>query len=258
MNSTDDVDENLRRAAGLLAIAADGGAKLAVLPEFFALMSADENRKLTIAEEDNDGPIQNFLAESARRHNLYLVGGTVPLSASGDKVFSACPLYAPNGERVARYDKMHLFRFGGDDRSYDETKTMLPGDAVVTADTPLGKIGLSVCYDLRFPELYRRMNAPDILVAPSAFTPETGQAHWELLLRARAVENMAHMLGAAQCGEHPGGRKTHGETMLIGPWGDIKARAKICGDECVLALIDPAERREWRRRLPALDNRRLA
>lgn len=264
MNSGDRVDDNLRQAADLLQQAAAADAKLAVLPEFFPLLCADETAKLSVAERDGDGVVQRFLADAAKRHGFYVLGGTLPIIAECDddgrtrKVFSASLLYAPDGARVARYDKIHLFQFTASGGAfYDETATICAGDEVVTADTAMGRLGLSVCYDLRFPELYRMMRQPDFIAAPSAFVPETGKAHWELLLRARAVENLAYVFGAAQAGEHPGGRKTYGDTMIVNPWGRVLAWARGDGGECVVAVVDADEQREWRRRQPALDNRRF-
>lgn len=261
MSSGDRVEDNLHRAGGLIARAAAEGAQLAVLPEFFPLLSADETAKLAIAEADGEGPIQDFLAQTARAHGIYLVGGTVPLRApagesGAPRVYAASPFYAPDGSRLARYDKIHLFQFHGKDRRYDETHTICAGDAPVAVDTSLGRIALSVCFDLRFPELYRRLQ-PDIIVAPSAFTPSTGKAHWQLLLTARAVENLAHVIGAAQAGEHGGGRRTHGNSMVVAPWGNVLAQAHSDGDEVVFAEISAAERQHWRGCLPALDSRKL-
>lgn len=258
MNSSDDVANNQRRAADLIAEAAGGGADLVVLPEFFPLLSADETAKLAVGEADNDGPIQEFLASAAQQHGIYLVGGTIPIFADDKNfIYAACPFYAPDGARLARYDKIHLFRYTDGKRVYDETATIRAGERVVAVTTPLGRIGLSVCYDLRFPELYRAMEQPDIIVAPSAFVPSTGRAHWEILLRARAVENLAYVLAAAQAGEHGGGRRTHGDTMIVGAWGDIRARAQGDGEQCVIAELRADEQADCRRRLPALDNRCL-
>jgi nitrilase len=207
MNSGGEVAANLALANDLLQQAAAGGAQLAALPEFFPLIAADETFKLSIAEKDDDGPIQNFLSRSAATHRMYIVGGTLPIDAGSGRVFSSCLLYGPDGTRLARYDKIHLFRFSGHKQTIDETVTIIPGDTVTVVDTELGRIGLAVCYDLRFPELFRAMEQPDIIIVPSAFTRETGAAHWEVLLRARAVENLAHVLAPAQAGVHLGGRK---------------------------------------------------
>ena len=261
MTSSGEVEDNLRRAGALLAQAAEGGAKLAVLPEFFPLLAADETAKFAITEEDGGGRVQDFLVDSAQRHGLYLVGGTLPIRAADGadgkpRVFAACLLHAPDGARLARYDKMHLFQFQGEKRRYDETATIVPGAQPVAVDTPLGRIALSVCYDLRFPELYRQLQ-PEIIVAPSAFTRPTGKAHWQLLLTARAVENLCHIIGAAQAGTHAGGRETHGNSIIVGPWGDVLARAISDGDEVLLAEINAKEREHWREKLPALRNRRI-
>ena len=258
MNAADNVAANLARAGELLQQAADQGAKLAALPEYFPLIAADETLKLRIAEKDNSGPIQDFLAKAAQQHSIYLVGGALPIDAGNGRVFSACPLYAPDGQRLARYDKMHLFRFVGRQDKADETTTIVPGHAPIAVDTDLGRIGLCVCYDLRFPELFRAMQKPDIIVAPSAFTRETGAAHWEILLRARAIENIAHLLAPAQAGTHPGGRKTFGHSMIIDSWGRVLAQANGNDDAVITAMIDGKEREEQRARLPALQHRLLA
>ena len=254
MNSGDSVGGNLGRAGELLRRAADGGAIFAALPEYFAILSADETRKLAAAETDGAGPIQDFLADSAARHKMYLVGGAIPLRAADGRVFSSCLLFAPDGRRIARYDKMHLFRFDG---KIDETKTIVPGGEVVAVDTPLGKIGLAVCYDIRFPEIFRAMHSPDIIVAPSAFTPETGAAHWRVLLRARAAENLAHVIAPAQAGMHPGGRETFGDSVVIDGWGRVLNAAQTAGDEVIFAEINGGEREKMRARLPALSHRLL-
>ena len=254
MNSGDSVGGNLGRAGELLRRAAGGGAIFAALPEYFAILSADETRKLAAAETDGAGPIQDFLADSAARHKMYLVGGAIPLRAAGGRVFSSCLLFAPDGRRIARYDKMHLFRFDG---KIDETKTIVPGGEVVAVDTPLGKIGLAVCYDIRFPEIFRAMHSPDIIVAPSAFTPETGAAHWRVLLRARAAENLAHVIAPAQAGMHPGGRETFGDSIVIDGWGRVLNAAQTAGDEVIFAEINGGEREQMRARLPALSHRLL-
>ena len=251
MNSGEDVNDNLSRAEYLLAKAADGGAVLAALPEFFPLLCADEQKKLAIKEDDNRGPIQDFLAAAAARHKMYIAGGSLPIDAGDGRVFSTCPLYAPNGDRVARYDKMHLFRFAD---KVDETRTIAPGKNVVAVDTPLGRVGLAICYDLRFAELFRAMNSPDIIIIPSAFLPETGQAHWRVLLQARAIENLAHIIAPAQCGTHPGGRKTFGDSLIVDGWGRILAAADK-DEQVIFADINSEERQAQRTQLPALSHR---
>lgn len=265
MESGDNLADNLARAQNLLAQAAKLGAQVAALPEFFTLLSADESAKLAVAEIPGDGPAQNLLAQAAKLHKMFVLGGTIPLRPQSpqetNRVLAASILFAPDGTQIARYDKIHLFQFAGSRRQYDESRSIVPGkpDAqnIVAPQTALGKFGLSVCYDLRFPELYRAMHNPDVIFAPAAFTRETGVAHWELLLRARAVENLAHVIAPAQGGTHPGGRGTHGNSMIVGPWGEILARASDSGDAVVCADISAEERIALRQRLPCLQNRKL-
>ena len=264
MNSGDSPAANLARAAALIAEAARRKARLAVLPEFFPSLTGDEKAKFSIAEEDSDGPIQTFLSETAAKHRLYLQGGTLPITAppaadGTPRTFAAAMLYAPDGSRLLRYDKIHLFEFVGKHQTVDESRTIAHGGTKVTPSvtTPLGRIGVAVCYDLRFPEIFRKMKNPDLIAAPSAFLPETGQAHWELLLRARAVENLAFVIGAAQAGEHPGKRRTHGHSMIVNPWGEILAAADGEGEQVICATIEAAQRDNFRRRLPVLNNRRM-
>ena len=263
MESGDNLADNLSRAQNLLAQAAKMKADVAALPEFFTMLSADESAKLAVAETPGDGPAQNLLSQAARQHKMFILGGTIPIRAPDEsgRVFAASILYDPDGKAVARYDKIHLFQFAGARRQYDEARSIVPGsptpENIVTAETPLGKFGLSVCYDLRFAELYRAMKTPDVVFAPSAFTRETGAAHWELLLRARAVENLCHVVAPAQGGTHPGGRGTHGNSMIVGPWGDILARAPDAGDAVVCAELRADERETMRARLPCLQNRKL-
>ena len=263
MESGDDFADNLNRARNLLRQGAEMGAEVAALPEFFTMLSADEGAKLKVAENPGDGPAQKLLSETAAEFKMFVLGGTIPLRASGEdgRVYAASILYGPDGSVVARYDKIHLFQFAGARRTYDEARSIVPGsptaENIVVAETPLGRFGLSVCYDLRFAELYRAMKAPDVVFAPSAFTRETGAAHWELLLRARAVENLCHVVAPAQGGTHPGGRGTHGNSMIVGPWGDILARAPDSGDAVVCAELQADEREMMRARLPCLQNRKL-
>ena len=268
MESGDDPADNLARASDLLNRAADLGAQVAALPEFFTLLSADESAKVAAAENAGTGPAQARLAQIAQARKIFILAGTIPVRPDGPdgpddparagRVFAASILFGPDGKQVARYDKIHLFQFAGSRRQYDESRTVIPGEKkIVAADTPYGRFGLSVCYDLRFPELYRAMENPDVIFAPSAFTRETGAAHWELLLRARAVENLAHVIAPAQGGIHPGGRGTHGNAMIVGPWGEILARAPDAGDAVVCADISRDERDALRARLPCLQNRRF-
>lgn len=259
MVSAAEVAANLAAAERLIAEAAAQGARLAALPENFYLIGRHEGDKVKLRERDGEGPIQDFLAGAARRHGLWLLGGTVPLEcADAGRIRSASLLYDDAGRRVARYDKMHLFRFDGSgEERYDEARTLEPGAAPVAVQSPFGRLALSVCYDVRFPELYRSLGEFDLMFVPSAFTVPTGQAHWEILLRARAVENQAYVIAPAQGGLHEGGRRTYGHTMIVDPWGEVLA-ARPSGEGVVLADIDGARLREVRGALPALVNRRLS
>jgi nitrilase len=253
------VQDNLHAAAGLIAEAAGRGAELVVLPEYFCLMGRSETDKLAAGEREGEGPIQDFLAAQARAHRIWLVGGTLPLQATADRVLNSVLVFDPRGERVARYDKIHLFSFAKAKESYDEAKTIAPGARVTTFEFVSRegralRIGLSVCYDLRFPELYRAMNRPDLILVPAAFTATTGRAHWETLLRARAIENLCYVLAAAQGGRHENGRETWGHSMLIDPWGEV-LEATPSGPGVVLGRVDPAFIGEVRTHLPALGHR---
>jgi deaminated glutathione amidase len=257
MVSGGDVVANLAAAEVLVAAAARGGARLVVLPEYFGILGARAGDKLAVRETDGDGQQQAFLARLAREHRIWLVGGTVPLACGDpDRVRSACLVYGPDGGRVARYDKIHLFAFARGDENYDEAKTIEPGTTPATFSLPCGQVGLSVCYDLRFPELYRGLGELALILVPAAFTAVTGAAHWHLLLRARAVENQCYVLAAAQGGEHPNGRRTYGHSLLIDPWGTIVAE-HADGPGIVLGDVDPARLDEVRGQLPALAHRVL-
>lgn len=253
-----DVQANLDIVAQLIAEAAAGGAKLVALPEYFPLISNDEGAKVRIRESEGAGPLQDFLAEAARRHGVWLIGGTVPLVAeAADKVRNSTLVFDDQGRRVARYDKIHLFGFQRGAERYDEAVTIEPGSTVACFDSPAGRTGLSVCYDLRFPELFRAMGEVDLIVLPAAFTYTTGRAHWEILLRARAIENQCYVMAPAQGGRHPSGRVTWGHTMIIDPWGEILA----CRDEgpgVVIAEVDTARIAAVRDSLPALRHRCIA
>ncbi len=253
-----DVAANLARASELIAEAASQGARLVTLPEYFGIMGMKDTDKVAARERDGDGPIQRFLADTARRHGIWLLGGSVPLESPIEgKVFNSSLLYDERGERVARYDKIHLFGLDLGTEKFSEARTIVPGSEVKTVDSPFGRIGLSICYDLRFPELYRAMGTVDILFVPSAFTATTGRAHWEPLLRARAIENLAWVIAPAQGGTHPNGRETHGHSLIIDPWGAIVAeRAREPG--VVIAEIDPTFQARMRASLPALEHRTLA
>jgi len=257
MASGPSVSANLEEAARLIEDAASQGAQLVVLPEYFCIMGMKDTDKLAIREQPGDGQIQKFLSETAKRLSIWLVGGSVPLTSSEpDKVYNSCLVYADNGEQVARYDKIHLFGLQLGHEHYAEEKTIKAGDKVVTVDSPFGRIGLSICYDLRFPELFRLMNKVDIILAPAAFTAITGKAHWEVLVRARAVENMAYVIAPGQGGYHVNGRETNGDSMIVDPWGVVMARLPR-GSGAVVATIDPEYQTSLRTNLPALDHRIL-
>ena len=259
---------NQARAQALLAQAADRGAELAVLPEYFCLLGQRDTDKLALQEAWGDGPIQNFLAESARRLGLWVVGGTLPLTAppgpdGSPRVYNSTLVYDPAGVCVARYDKIHLFCFDNGQERYDESRVLQPGHQpthfpLASRDGHVWRLGLSVCYDLRFPELYRHYAAAgvDLLLAPSAFTYTTGQAHWELLLRTRAVENLAYVVASAQGGEHDNGRRTWGHSMLVDPWGTV-LQCQPQGEAVVLAELVPQRLQQCRAQLPALGHRVL-
>ena len=263
MNSAGTVEPNLARAETRLAEAASAGAELAVLPENFALMGAGERDKLGVAEADGQGPIQDFLAAAARRHGLWIVAGTLPLaSADPERVIPACLVFDDAGARVARYDKIHLFDVGlpGSTEAYRESATFVPGDIHPTVlDTPFGRLGLSICYDLRFPELYRALAAAgaEIVVAPSAFTQATGRAHWHVLNRARAIENLVTVIAPNQGGHHASGRQTYGHSLIVDPWGAIQAEAATDHDEVIVARADRARLAELRDGFPCLRHRRM-
>ena len=261
MDSLDEVAGNLTRVRELLATAATRGARLAVLPENFAFMAADESARAGIAERDGSGPIQDFLSGAAREFRLWIVGGTIPLqSAEPGRPYSACCVWDETGQRVGRYDKIHLFdvRVPESDEAYRESRRTTAGSQPLVLDTPFGRLGVAVCYDLRFPELFRAMLAPqlDLVALPAAFTYRTGQAHWHTLLRARAIENLCYVAAAAQDGVHPGGRRTYGHSMLVGPWGEVLAEASA-GAGVVAAAMDIEYLSRLRVQFPALSHRRL-
>jgi len=257
MVSTPDLAENLDQADELIAQAAGDGARLVSLPEYFCCLGRSDRDKLAIREEDGVGPIQDFLSEQARRYGIWLAGGTLPLVCpDSERVFNTQLVYAPDGRRAARYDKIHLFNFRRGAESYDESLTIQPGAAVRTFDTRVGRVGLSICYDLRFPELYRALGPVSLILAPAAFTYTTGKAHWEILLRARAVENQCYVLAAAQGGRHPNGRRTWGHSMLVDPWGEV-VDVLPEGPGVVGGTIDSLRLHEVRQALPALRHRVL-
>ncbi|MGH8457448.1 MAG: carbon-nitrogen hydrolase family protein [Stenotrophobium sp.] len=265
MSSAEDVTANLRATERLLTQAAQAGATLALLPENFAFMGAHETDKLAHAEPEGNGPIQAFLAQTAQQLSLWIVAGTVPLAVPGEpgKVHAASMVYDAQGQQRARYDKIHLFdvdvqRESATER-YRESNSIAYGDLrIVVADTPAGKLGLSVCYDLRFPELYRALVTcgAQLLSVPSAFTEKTGAAHWQTLLCARAIENQCYVIAAGQSGTHPGGRRTWGHSMIVDPWGEILAQ-RAAGEGIVIAEINLEKQAAIRGSFPALAHRRM-
>ncbi|MCG3188558.1 MAG: Deaminated glutathione amidase [Burkholderiaceae bacterium] len=261
MVSTTEVERNLDVAAGLIDEAARAGAALVALPEYFCLLGQHDTDKLALAESDEaGGAIQQALAASARRAGVWVVGGTLPMrTADPQRLRNSCCVYAPDGKRAARYDKIHLFAFDNGREHYDEGRVLQAGDTPVAFDALGLRIGLSICYDLRFPELYRALCRPpcDLLCVPSSFTYTTGQAHWELLLRARAVENQCYVIAPAQGGVHENGRRTWGHSMIVDPWGEVLA-VRAVGAGVVMAELDTARLQSVRQQLPALAHRRSA
>jgi len=257
MVSGPEVGPNLAAAERLIGQAAAEGARLVALPENFYIIGRHEADKVKVREPDGSGPIQDFLARSAREHRVWIVGGTAPIACDDPhRIRSACLVFDDAGRRVARYDKMHLFRFTAGEERYDETRTVEHGTAPLAISSPFGRLALSVCYDVRYPELYRALGVFDALFVPSAFTVPTGAAHWETLLRARAIENQAYVVAPAQGGVHAGGRRTYGHTMIVDPWGEILAR-QAEGEGVIAAEMDPERLREVQSSLPAHANRRM-
>lgn len=257
MASGPNVAANLSEAERLIGSAAEQGAKLVALPEYFAIMGLKDTDKVAVREAEGKGPIQKFLSQMAKKHKIWLIGGSIPLESSlPNKVRNSCLVYDDKGKQVARYDKIHLFGLDLGNEHYREEKTIEPGDRVVVVETPFGKIGLSICYDLRFPELYRAMKDVDVIIVPSAFTDTTGKAHWETLVRARAIENLAYVLAPAQGGYHLSGRETHGNSMIVDPWGVVLDRLPR-GSGVVVAGMNPAYQASLRKSLPALKHRTL-
>jgi predicted amidohydrolase len=255
------VEENLAIAGRLLREARDAGAEIACLPENFAFIGLRDADKLKIAEADGKGPSQDFLRDTARSLGIWILGGTINIRGSTDgRVANASLLIDAKGKRVARYDKIHLFDVGipGRNEQYRESSSVQPGTRIVVADTPVGRLGMSVCYDMRFPELYREMVAQGAvwLAMPAAFTVPTGRAHWETLLRARAIENLCYVVAPAQVGKHTSGRETYGDTLIVDYWGQVVARRES-GEGVITADFDLAQQAEARARFPALENRQL-
>lgn len=256
------MDSNLIEAGRLIKLAAESGAELVVLPENFALMGMSEQDKVKIREQEGEGQIQNFLKEQAKRNNIWLVGGTIPMAcADPNKVLAACLVYNQLGEVVARYDKIHLFdvQLEESGETYNESATIEHGNEIVVVDTPVGKLGLAICYDLRFPELFRTLvsKGAEIFSLPSAFTAITGKAHWDVLVRARAIENLSYVIAAAQGGYHANGRHTYGHSMIVDPWGNTLNQLNT-GSGVVIAEINREQVARTRQTFPALSHRRVA
>jgi len=261
MASGPNVNANLLEAGRLIGDAVNAGASLVVLPENFAFLGHTDADTLAIAETDGEGPIQKFLAQQAEQHGIWLVGGTIPMQGGDDKhLRSACLVFNDKGERVARYDKIHLFDVHIDisNESYNESETTEAGDEVVVIDTPFGRMGIAICYDLRFPELFRHMldAGMQLIVMPSAFTAITGKAHWEVLTRARAIENLCYVIAADQGGFHISGRETHGDTMIVDPWGQVLNRLQT-GSGFITAELDHQQVDKVRKNFPVTEHRRM-
>jgi predicted amidohydrolase len=260
MTSGTSVETNLRTAGELIARAAADGADLVVLPENFSFLGAVDADRIAAAEQDGRGPAQDFLAEQAARHGIWLVGGTIPILREGGRASSRSMLFGPDGRLAAAYDKIHLFDVvvpDNESETYQESATTIPGSSVVTAAAPFGTVGMCVCYDIRFPALFHRLGALGIgiLVVPAAFTVPTGQAHWRALLTARAVESLVYVIASAQWGEHAGGRRTYGHSMIVGPWGQVLDECET-GSGIAIADLDMMRLAEIRRKFPTLDHRR--
>lgn len=257
MASGPHVEANLEEATRLVEIAVSTGARIVALPEYFAIMGLRDTDKLAVREEAGAGPIQAWMSAIAAKHRIYLVGGSIPVAGSVEnKVRNTCFVYDKAGKEVARYDKIHLFGFDMGAEKFAESNTVEPGERVVVVETPYGRIGLSICYDIRFPELYRAMGEVSMIVVPSAFTATTGKAHWETLVRARAIESLAYVIAPAQGGFHVSGRETHGDSMIVDPWGVVQDRLPR-GAGVVVAGINPQYQQTVRKSLPALTHRKL-
>lgn len=254
MASGPNVEGNLSEARRLVADAAAQGAKLVVLPEFFAIMGMTEQDKVKVCEKPGEGAIQRFLSETARKHKIWLMGSLPLVANTPDKVRNSLLVFDETGAQVARYDKIHLFNLTLGNESYNEAQTIEAGDKVVVVDSPFGRIGLAVCYDLRFPEIFRAMKDVNIIVLPSAFTATTGKVHWEPLIRARAIENLSYVIAAAQGGYHVSGRETHGHSMIVDPWGRIMDELQR-GSGVVISEVNPSYQASLRKSLPALSHR---
>lgn len=262
MTSNNDVQHNLKMAEELLKEAKQQGAHFAVLPEMFAIMTADETKKLAVQEEYGHGPIQDFLAETAAKLGIWIVGGTIPLKSNQpERSKAACLIFDQNGKQVGRYDKMHLFDvlIQKQIEEYRESDTVAAGEHITVLDSPFGKLGIAVCYDIRFPELFRSMvnRGAEIFVLPAAFTMKTGAAHWEILSRARAIENFCYFVGACQVGKHPGARETYGHSLIIHPWGTIQAQILESKPGVIVSEIDLPGLRKIREDMPVIQHQKI-
>jgi nitrilase len=257
MASGPNVVANLAEAERLIGMAVAAGAKLVALPENFSIMGLSDTDKIQAREQEGKGPMQRFMVTQAKKHGIWLIGGSIPMACDDpNKVRNTCLVYDDKGKLAARYDKIHLFGLDLGNEHYREESTIEPGDKVVVVETPYGRVGLSICYDLRFPELYRAMGDVDIIVVPAAFTATTGKAHFETLIRARAIENLAYVIAPAQGGYHISGRETHGDSMIVDPWGNVLDRLPR-GSGVVIAGINPTYQAGLRASLPALKHRTL-
>ena len=260
MVSTSDLATNLKTAGELIGQAADEGCAIAVLPEYFCLFGKRDTDKLTIQEKYGEGALQDALSNLAVKHNIHIVAGTIPLSSSDpNRVWNSSLVFSPSGKVLARYDKIHLFAFSHGEESYDESKTLFAGENPVTfeisKDQTTWRFGLSICYDIRFPELYRSMGDVDCQIIPAAFTYTTGKDHWEILLRSRAIENQCYFIASAQGGIHDNGRRTWGNSMIINPWGGVESKLEE-GSGIVVATLSKNLLNDVRSKLPALKHRK--
>ena len=267
MASGTNISANLIEVSRQISNAVTAGAKLVVLPESFAIMGLQDSDQVKIAEDEGIGPIQKFLSEQAQKNKIWIIAGTVPINLESDnaeyekKIYAACLVYNEKGEKVSRYDKVHLFdvHLEQTNETYKESETLQAGNKAVVVETPFGKIGLSICFDLRFPELFRQLVllGAEIIVVPAAFTVSTGKAHWEVLLRARAIENLCYVIASAQGGYHVNGRETYGDSMIVDPWGVVLDRLAQ-GSGYVIADIDIEDINSIRKKFPVLENRKIS
>lgn len=255
MTSSHLVNDNLKKAEAFIKEAVATDAQIVILPEYFALLDKDEYTKIGIAEIPKKGKVQQKIAELAKKHKVYIIAGSIPMqSPVKQKIYNSLLVYDPEGEQIGRYNKIHLFNYTSNEEAYQEDKTIVPGKDILVIDTPIARLGLAICYDLRFPEFFRKMDRVDAIILPAAFTYTTGKAHWEVLCRARAIENQCYFISSAQTGLHPSGRKTFGHSMVIDPWGEVIA--SLPEEEGILtAELDFEKMERIRQKLPALNHR---